>query len=139
MKIDRNELIEAVSALENLIHSEYHYIEAISVNNDKVSESAVLIDIMRKVHTTRVEIMEELAKSLPNIGPIWCTIKHLLLTHMSLLETAEKCADPEDVQMFLKYADEIHHIIKDLLFEVDFSGFKECSRCLDDKEQSAEK
>ena len=132
MKIDRNELMEALSALENFIHAEYHYIESLSVNADKTT--AETLDLMHKIHQTRTDIMDTLMQSLPNIGPMWCTIKHLMLTRMSLLETAEKCGDIEDAQHFLKWADDIYHMMKDILFEMDFSTFKDCSRCIEDRE-----
>ena len=134
-KLDRNELTEALSALENLIHAEYHYVESLAINNDKLKDNDTMYSLMRNIHSARTEMMDQLAKSLPNIGPLWCTLKHLLLTRMSLMETAEKCGDKEEAELFLKWADQIHHIIKDMLFEHDFSGFKECSRCTDDKER----
>ena len=116
-------------------HAEYHFMELLSINNKHITDKH--IEFARQLRDTRVTLMEKMKEVASNIEPLWCTIKHLLLAHMSILETAEKYGSAEDTALLLKQAYEIITIIKTLLYEADLKMFANCSRC--DKDMSADK
>jgi hypothetical protein len=129
---DRNEITSSLYTLANIAHAEYHLIEIIVNNMDRITKDDPLITNARKLRKTRSQMMGELAKERPAVNGLWCVVKHLVLTEMHLWELYEKTEDT----VTLDHAKTIHLMLDELLGVDAYGSLEACPRCETDQKAS---
>ena len=128
-KVDRSLREELLLAIANAAHAEYHFTELVQSNADKQCPCHYreYMDTLRKI---RIELMNKLAKEFPNVLPLWCTIKHLLLAYFHTLEVLER----KPSGAVAKAGNNILELVHELLdINGAFDDFEACIRCNETK------
>ena len=129
---DRNDIEELLFAIMNAGHAEYHLLELITnnyelyINRDRQFINAQ-IDLLRD---TRRSLMENLEAIRPNVGPLWCTLKHMLLLYFHLIEIFERNKDIRYLNIANKIWDNIGNLLKD---KQSFLDYQHCAICNQDR------
>ena len=128
---DRKEVVEMMSAIGNIANAEYHIIENVSINMDKLSPEELenLKSIVKHLRETRVRMMEELCEKIPEASGFWCAVKHLLTAEIQSYEIFERNGDTR----WLVHANSLKIVLDDLLSVDSGKDFKDCPRCEEDK------
>ena len=131
-RIDRNEIEELLFSIEHAAHAEYHLLEVVMNNLAlyKNREPELINSTLELLRNTRRELMSKLEEKRPNVGPLWCTLKHTLLLHFHLFELYEKYQDIGYLTMACRIWDKIGDLLKD---QSTFVAYEHCAICNQDR------
>jgi len=134
-RIDRNDMEELLFAIEHAAHAEYHLVEVIMNNfmlyvDQNRDYQTFINDQLYTLREVRRSLMRILETKRPNVGPLWCTLKHMLLLHFHLIELFEKSYDDIYLSHASKIWDDIGNLLKQ---EGAFDNYKHCAICNQDR------
>ena len=124
---DRTDITELIYAIQNIIHTEYHLIETLMLNQDIAPNE--LFGIVNDIRGIRKSLMLKLTETKPQLNGLWCFFKHLFATQTHLFELYERNLD----KYYLDQALKIHLIIDEVLAMDNLENLKDCPRCDEDK------
>lgn len=125
MRINRDEDEELLYAIQNMAHAEYHLLELYEKN---LSKGFILEEEITTIKSIRRALMARLEELYGGTSTVWCTVKHLLLSHFHLLELFEHGY----IKSYMIMANDVYTTIFSLI-KKDYTGFTNCGRCDSDK------